>query len=153
MHPSVARQGNCAMDYAGDISPKQCWDMVTGGDGAVLIDVRTQPEWGYVGTPVLPEGSASFGQQWQVYPQMAVDEGFAETLKQRLSDAGIGSDTPLCFLCRSGVRSLAAARVMAANGFTKSYNIAGGFEGDPDGEGHRGSVNGWKAEGLPWRQS
>lgn len=140
------------MDYAGDISAKQCWDMVTGDGNAVLVDVRTQPEWAYVGTPVLPEGATGIGLQWQVYPQMSVDEGFAETLKQMLSDAGKGPETPLCFLCRSGVRSLAAARVMAANGFAKSYNIAGGFEGDPDGDGHRGNVNGWKAEGLPWRQ-
>ena len=31
-------------------------------------------------------------------------------------------------------------------------NVAGGFEGDIDGEGHRGHVNGWKAANLPWRQ-
>jgi hypothetical protein len=37
-------------------------------------------------------------------------------------------------------------------GFTCAYNIAGGFEGDPDTERHRGRVNGWKADGLPWRQ-
>jgi rhodanese-related sulfurtransferase len=42
---------------------------------------------------------------------------------------------------------------LAGLGFARAYNIAGGFEGDPDGMRHRGLVNGWKAEGLPWRQS
>ncbi len=140
------------MSYAGDISPRQCWDMITSDDGAVLIDVRTRPEWAYVGTPVLPDGLMGLGQEWQVYPDMGVDSAFAETLTQRLLEAGKGPETPLCFLCRSGARSLAAAKSMAANGYQHSYNIAGGFEGDKDTEGHRGTVNGWKAEGLPWQQ-
>ncbi|MDD9911185.1 MAG: rhodanese-like domain-containing protein [Ahrensia sp.] len=140
------------MNYAGDISPVQCWDMLSVDQGAVLVDVRTQAEWTYVGTPVLPDGALGLGQQWQVFPQMSVDEGFVEALKARLDEAGRGTQTPLCFLCRSGVRSLAAARAMAAHGYENSYNVAGGFEGDVDGEGHRGNVNGWKADGLPWRQ-
>ncbi len=140
------------MSYAGDISPRQCWDMVNGDDGAVLIDVRTRPEWAYVGTPVLPEGVVGLGQEWQIYPRMGVDPSFAETLTARLTDMGKGFETPLCFLCRSGVRSLAAAEAMTAAGFTLSYNIAGGFEGDKDTEGHRGKKNGWKADGLPWQQ-
>ena len=28
-----------------------------------------------------------------------------------------------------------------------------GFEGDKDGTGHRGTLGGWKAAGLPWVQS
>ena len=141
------------MEYAGDISPQQCWDMITTSNGAVLIDVRTRAEWTFVGAPAMPDGGVVLGQEWQVYPQMSVDPEFANTLAKSLNDAGKGPETPLCFLCRSGVRSLAAARAMAAAGFEKSYNIAGGFEGDADGEGHRGNVNGWKAVGLPWRQN
>ena len=67
--------------------------------------------------------------------------------------AGATRDTPVLMLCRSGARSRAAAMALTALGFSRAYNIAGGFEGDPDGMGHRGHRNGWKADGLPWRQS
>jgi len=59
----------------------------------------------------------------------------------------------LLFLCRSGVRSRAAAIAMTAAGYSRAYNIAQGFEGDPDAERHRGNKNGWKASGLPWKQT
>ncbi len=65
---------------------------------------------------------------------------------------GISKDTPLLFLCRSGARSKSAAMAMARAGYTRAYNVAGGFEGNLDGEGHRGGINVWKAAGLPWRQ-
>jgi len=56
------------------------------------------------------------------------------------------------FLCRSGARSRAAAMAATAAGYARAYNVAEGFEGDLDAEGHRGRVNGWKVAGLPWRQ-
>ena len=64
----------------------------------------------------------------------------------------IDRDAPLLFLCRSGVRSKAAAIAMTQQGFTACYNIANGFEGDSDPTRHRGTVSGWKVEGLPWVQ-
>ena len=42
---------------------------------------------------------------------------------------------------------------MAQAGFSQAYNIMGGFEGDLDAERHRGKATGWKAAGLPWKQS
>ncbi|MBF9267282.1 rhodanese-like domain-containing protein, partial [Acidovorax cattleyae] len=54
-------------------------------------------------------------------------------------------------LCRSGVRSVAAARRAAELGLT-AYNILEGFEGDADAEGHRNRMGGWCFRGLPWRQ-
>ncbi len=62
-----------------------------------------------------------------------------------------GKARSILFLCRSGVRSIAAARAMAERGYTKSFNVTQGFEGGLDDEGHRG-VGGWKALGLPWSQ-
>jgi rhodanese-related sulfurtransferase len=69
-----------------------------------------------------------------------------------LKQAGFTPDQHVYFLCRSGVRSLAAAQAAQAAGFPNSYNVADGFEGSPDGDGHRGHLSGWKADGLPWRQ-
>lgn len=139
------------VDYAGDISPEDAWAKMK--DGAVLVDVRTRPEWTFVGT-VEPDDDMPdpVGLEWQVYPSMQVDADFASKLDAQVRARGGSSDTPLVFLCRSGVRSLAAARAMTQAGYPNTYNIVGGFEGNPDGEGHRGRVNGWKADGLPWKQ-
>ena len=41
------------MSYAGDVSPKEAWDALSGDKKAVLVDVRTIPEWAYVGVPDL----------------------------------------------------------------------------------------------------
>jgi rhodanese-related sulfurtransferase len=132
-----------------DIVPQAAWALLESEPKAVLVDVRTEPEWGYVGLPDLGAlGKQVVRLSWQVYPKMEVDAGFAE----RLVAAGITPDHSLLFLCRSGVRSLAAARLMAARGYPRCYNIANGFEGPADGARHRGTVAGWKHDGLPWVQ-
>jgi rhodanese-related sulfurtransferase len=55
-------------------------------------------------------------------------------------------------LCRSGIRSIAAARRATELGL-EAYNILEGFEGDADEQGHRGRKGGWRLLGLPWRQN
>ncbi len=142
------------MDYGGDVLPRECWGRLMSGTSSALIDVRTRAEWNFVGVPMLEAASSPvILQEWQVFPEMNVDQNFASSLKASLSEAGLGEDAELFFLCRSGVRSLAAARVMTAGGFGRCFNVTGGFEGDLDADGHRGKVNGWKAEELPWKQS
>ena len=141
------------MSYAGDLTVQQCWDLLEQNSDTFIIDVRTMAEWDYVGLPMLtPNMQPIIFQQWQVFPDMAVDGQFAEHLQEKLAAAGANQGAKLCFLCRSGVRSLAAAKTMVAAGYTNSFNISGGFEGDLDDDGHRGGRNGWKAEGLPWQQ-
>lgn len=135
--------------YAGDISPTECWNKLSQSAEARLIDVRTQAEWQFVGVPDL----SSLEKQpilvsWQVFPTMARNEAFA----QQLAAQGITPDTPLLFLCRSGVRSKAAAELMTALGYKECWNIADGFEGPLDSSRHRGTQAGWKASGLPWLQ-
>jgi rhodanese-related sulfurtransferase len=80
---------------------------------------------------------------------MQVDPDFVTKLADRV---GSGRDVPLLMLCRSGVRSAAAARAMTAAGYRLCFNVAGGFEGGLDDAGHRGNAIGWKADGLPWSQ-
>jgi rhodanese-related sulfurtransferase len=62
-------------------------------------------------------------------------------------------EVPVMFLCRSGVRSHAAAQLAAQSGYARAMNILEGFEGDLDAHGHRGTVGGWRKAGLPWVQS
>jgi rhodanese-related sulfurtransferase len=61
-------------------------------------------------------------------------------------------EAPILFICRSGGRSRAAAAALTAAGYRRCYNVAEGFEGNPDPERHRGKTGGWKAAGLPWVQ-
>lgn len=135
--------------YAGDLSVKQTWDLLSENPKAQLVDVRTDAEFSYVGSPDLSSlGKEVFSVPWKIFPAMDNNPEFVN----QVSGNFIDKDAPLLFLCRSGVRSLGAAEAMTAAGFRECYNVAGGFEGDPDAEGHRGTVNGWKVDGLPWRQ-
>ena len=135
------------MTYAGDVSPREAWEMLEAAEDAILVDVRTLPEWQFVGLPDL----ASLGRQaslvsWQVWPEMGVNPNFVDEV------AASSRGGALLFICRSGVRSSHAAAAATGRGLGPCYNVAEGFEGDRDGEGHRGRAGGWKAAGLPWKQ-
>jgi len=135
--------------YAGDLTPKQTWKMLAENLDAVLIDVRTEAEYAWVGTPDLSSlGKDALNVPWKMFPDMELNLDFVD----HVSGAVPGKNTPLMFMCRSGVRSLQAAEAMTEAGYTKCYNLVGGFEGKHDDDGHRSTVNGWKMDGLPWRQ-
>jgi len=135
--------------YAGDISPRDAWGILVRDETAVLVDVRTEPEWRYVGLPDLSAlGRATVCVSWQIYPTMEQNARFVEDVVA----AGVTSGQPVLLLCRSGVRSRAAAIALTAHGLGPCYNIAGGFEGPHDEDGRRGRRTGWKVAGLPWRQ-
>ncbi|HSO89987.1 MAG TPA: rhodanese-like domain-containing protein [Arthrobacter sp.] len=133
------------MSYAGDITPQEAWAKL--GDGAVLVDVRTEGEWAQIGIPDTAEAGSKRNDplfiQWNLAGGIPNSQ-FVEQLKQQAPEAG---GTELVFLCRSGARSIAAAIAATEAGFT-SYNILEGFEGEPDHHGER-TVNGWKNRGLP----
>ncbi len=145
---------NLSPDYAGDLACEEAWAILKAEPKAQLVDVRTTAEWSFVG---LPDTSALHREvhciEWQNFPSMAVNPEFVAQTTEALRRAGATPDAPVLFLCRSGARSRAAAIAMTRAGFARAYNIAGGFEGDMDDERHRGRRNGWKAAGLPWRQS
>lgn len=135
--------------YAGDLGPRQAWELLTAERDARLVDVRTAAEWSYVGVPDLgTAGKEPLLVEWQRFPSGEVDPGFVD----RIEAAGVPRTAPILLLCRSGVRSLAAARALTERGYTRAYNIAGGFEGPVDPDRHRGTLAGWKFEGLPWKQ-
>ncbi|MCK8783914.1 rhodanese-like domain-containing protein [Roseomonas sp. NAR14] len=132
-----------------DISPRQAWEALRADPDAVLVDVRTDAEWNFVGLPDLTDvDKRPVLIPWQLYPSMQVNGAFAEHLHK----AGVTPLSKVYYLCRSGARSLAAGQAAQAAGFPHAFNVADGFEGPPDGDGHRGTIAGWKASGLPWRQ-
>ncbi|CAM3543624.1 rhodanese-like domain-containing protein [Polaromonas hydrogenivorans] len=129
-----------ATGYAGDIVPPLAWQWLQSGD-AVLVDVRTDAEREWVG--FVPGAVALAWKQW---PGMALNTRFDEELKAAVPDG-----KKVVFLCRSGVRSVAAARRAAELGL-QAYNILEGFEGDADRQAQRGRLGGWRLRGLPWMQ-
>jgi rhodanese-related sulfurtransferase len=136
-----------------EVSVTETWATLQKQSSAVLVDVRTQAEWTYVGVPDLSGlGRKAVLIEWQTFPSNAVDPHFSERLSKAVKDGGGGPETELLFLCRSGVRSLAAARAMTAAGYKRCRNVTGGFEGGLNAARHRGQVAGWKAANLPWTQ-
>jgi sulfur dioxygenase len=130
-----------AEGYAGDLTPELAHQWWQAGD-AVLVDVRTDAEREWVG--FIP-GAVPLA--WKQWPGMAVNAGFDEGIR-----AAVPAGKKAVLLCRSGVRSIAAAKRATELGI-EAYNILEGFEGDADGEGHRNLKGGWRLRGLPWRQS
>lgn len=130
-----------AEGYAGDVTPETAARWLASGE-AVMVDVRTDAEREWVG---FVPGAVPLA--WKQWPGMALNPDF---------DAGIRAAVPAggkaVLLCRSGVRSVAAAKRAAELGVT-AYNILEGFEGDADADGHRGNKGGWRRRGLPWKQN
>ena len=138
------------MSYAGDLTPEAAYELLGSDADAVLVDVRSEPEWRFVGVPdVSALGKEPLLVSWRSGAGDAA-EAFVADLAAAGVDARAGA--PVVLLCRSGVRSVAAAEALAAAGAPRAYNVLDGFEGALDEHGHRGGA-GWRAAGLPWRQS
>jgi rhodanese-related sulfurtransferase len=139
--PAIATESvTPAEGYAGDVSPELAWNWWRAG-AAVLVDVRSDAELAWVG--FVPEALAV---PWKQWPGMAMNPQFDAAIQS----AAAGKK--LLLLCRSGVRSIAAAKRATELGLV-AYNILEGFEGDMDAQGQRGHLQGWRRRGLPWRQS
>lgn len=137
---AALRAARPASGYAGDVSPQLACQWWQAGE-AVLLDVRSDAERDWVG---FVPGAVPLA--WKQWPGMVMNTDF---------DAGLQAAVPagkkVVVLCRSGVRSIAAARRAAELG-REAYNILEGFEGDPDEHAQRGRQGGWRFHGLPWRQ-
>lgn len=129
-----------ATGYAGDIAPALAWQWLQSGK-AVLVDVRTDAEREWVG---FVPGAVPVA--WKQWPGMDLNAGFDDALK-----AAVPAGSKVVLLCRSGVRSVAAARRATELGL-EAYNILEGFEGDADAQAQRGRRGGWRMRGLPWMQ-
>ncbi|PFG41815.1 rhodanese-related sulfurtransferase [Isoptericola jiangsuensis] len=137
-------QARPAEGYAGDITPQQAWDLLATTPDAVLVDVRTEGEWRLVGVPDV----AGLDKQ-VVFTQWVTSDGRPNPgFLTELQAAGVTGDGPVVFLCRSGQRSIGAARLATSAGIAPSYNVLEGFEGAPGLNGIR-DREGWKVAGLP----
>ena len=128
--------------YQGELTPQEAADVWRLAPGAKLVDVRTRAEWDWVGR--VP-GAVEI--EWNQYPGGTRNPNFITELKRQVDPEAL-----VLFLCRSGVRSIAAAAAASEAGYNNCYNILEGFEGDKDANGHRGNIGGWRKGGLPWIQ-
>ncbi|MDP2902334.1 MAG: rhodanese-like domain-containing protein [Methylovulum sp.] len=127
-----------------NLEPQQAWDLLQRNSKAVLIDVRAKVEHAFVGYPL---GAVHIA--WKEAPDWQVNLAFVAEVIQAVSDR----DAPILLLCRSGQRSLDAAKTLEQAGYQRLINIEGGFEGPLDSNNHRGNLGGWRFYGLPWQQS
>ena len=135
-----ARALDMGLPYAGALTPKEACEIWQLAPGARLVDVRTRAEWDWVGR--IP-GAEEI--EWMSYPSNQPNENFLAQLKQSVDPEAL-----VMFICRSGVRSHNAASLARHAGYSESYNVLEGFEGDKDASGQRGKAGGWRHAGLPW---
>lgn len=126
-----------------------------GNSGIVFLDVRDPIEVGYVGHPApidanVPVALAvhEFDVAHGAY-KMALAPDFISDVEGILARKNADRNSPVFVMCRSGVRSAAAAQILTDAGFTNVWNLVEGFEGDTDETGGR-SINGWRNAGLSW---
>ncbi len=128
-----------------DISAMEAFRLLQHDPDAVLLDVRTEAEWEFVGVPLV-ENLVQV--EWRILPDMRINPDFLKEVRTQ----GLVPQQPVLVMCKMGGRSREAASFLLENGFAHVYNVTDGFEGDPNAYGHRRSVNGWIAAGLPWIQ-
>ena len=137
------RARQMGLPYSGALTPAEAHEIWRSAPGAKLVDVRTRAEWDYVGR--IP-GAAEI--ELLTYPGNRPNSAFVSELEGKVE-----KNAPVLFICRSGGRSHNAAMLATQAGYADCYNVLEGFEGDRDAQGHRNTVGGWRAAGLPWTQS
>jgi len=136
-------------DNIKNISSRECFEKLSIEVNSQLIDVRTKPEWIYVGVPDLSSiNKKVIFVSWQVYPEMGTNKFF----ENQIIESNIKKDDNLYFICRSGQRSHDAAKFLDSRSFSNCFNVIDGFEGNLNHERQRASIDGWQFNNLPWKQ-
>jgi len=132
------------------LTPREAYELKQEDPRALLIDVRSNMEFLFVGHPV---GAVHI--PWIDEPDWEVNPHFVRQVRELVLGGVICADegcVPLILICRSGKRSLDAGKALIDGGFKEVYNVLDGFEGDLDENHQRGTLGGWRFENLPWEQ-
>lgn len=127
------------------LSPQEAHAFLQSNPNALLIDVRSEMEYLFVGHP-----TGALHVAWNDGPDWDVNPHFVGQVK-RLAGTN-HAHRPIVLICRSGNRSVDAGDALEKAGFTDVCNVLHGFEGELDEQHHRNSMAGWRFEGLPWEQ-
>lgn len=132
------------------LTPQEAYDVLHQVSSALLIDIRSNMEFLFVGHP-----KGAIHVPWIDEPDWCVNPNFEKEIRQ-LMLGGVcepeGHSPPIILICRSGKRSVEAAELLLSSGFNNVCHVDEGFEGERDAEYHRGTVGGWRYRGLPWEQ-
>ena len=132
-----------------NINSRQCFEKLSKEAGSYLVDVRTKPEWLFVGVPDLQSlQKKTICVSWHVYPNMEINVNF----ESEILESGINKQDAIFLICRSGNRSFDAAEFLTTRGFSNCFNVKDGFEGEIGHNHQRSTINGWQYSKLPWKQ-
>ncbi|MDH5648999.1 MAG: rhodanese-like domain-containing protein [Gammaproteobacteria bacterium] len=133
------------------ITPKEAWNLVQKDPRAVLIDIRSNMEFLFIGHPKGAINVAWIDEpDWKINPHFAAE--VRKVMLGGVSSVADHASAPVILICRSGKRSLEAGELLVKEGFTEVYNVLEGFEGDLDENHRRGTLGGWRYHQLPWEQ-
>jgi len=132
------------------LTPKQAYSLMQENPSALLVDVRSDMEFLMIGHP-----KGAMHVAWIDEPDWTINPDFIKEVRRlllgRVSD-NTSAQAPVILICRSGNRSDAAAQALVEDGLKDVFVIKEGFEGPLDDDHHRGTVCGWRFDGLPWEQ-
>lgn len=127
-----------------NLNPAEAWKLMQHTPEAVLLDVRDPMEFLLVGHPV-----GAINITWKFAPDWRPNTQFVAQVRERVPH----SETTVFLICRSGQRSLDAAKALHDAGYSDLINIDEGFEGALDANKQRGKTGGWRFNALPWEQT
>ena len=132
-----------------NITSIECFNKLSEISNSYLIDIRTKPEWEFIGVPDLSSlNKKTIFISWHMYPEMKINSLF----ENQITESNIKKNDNLFLICRSGNRSSNAAEFLTSRDFTNCFNVKDGFEGEIGPNHQRSTINGWKYCKLPWKQ-
>ena len=132
-----------------NITSIECFKELSEISNSYLIDVRTEPEWKFIGVPDLSSlNKKTVFISWHMYPEMKINSHF----ENKINESNIKKNDKLFLICRSGSRSFHSSQFLTLCGYKRCYNVLDGFEGVKNTLSQRSSINGWKYNNLPWKQ-
>lgn len=130
------------------LTPEEAWKLCQKNSRSLLIDIRSSMEYLFVGHP-----TGAIHVPWIDEPDWTVNKNFVTEVRQlMLGGVMSGGGVPVILICRSGIRSKEAGKVLLEAGIDNVYHVAEGFEGELDDRHHRSAKGGWRYHDLPWEQ-
>ena len=133
------------------LTPQQAWSLLQENPRAILVDVRSNMEFLFVGHP---KGAVHI--PWIDEPDWVVNPNFVRQIRELMLGGIICGDddgcAPIILICRSGKRSVESGQALLEAGLRDVYNVLDGFEGELDDNHQRSSLGGWRFDALHWEQ-
>lgn len=139
---------NTAEQLVNNISTLKSWEILKKEKNSYLIDVRSPEEWQETGIPDLSSLNKDVKLLTFIYlsPTIHENDNFIEDLESIFPN----KQSKLLFICKTGGRSLKAAKAALHHGYSNCCNVADGFLGNMfDANSMPLNLNGWINSDLP----